>query len=96
MSGLKGFSSRKSQFVPLGEAQTRLSVPKEARALVLINWMAFHLGLEIQDQLIKVSIRVARALTLGLTETEIMLYIALCSSLCNMNAVESPPKLSHS
>lgn len=85
--------------MPLGEAQTRLSVPKGSRALVLINWMALAIpfGARGTRSINKVSIRVARALTLGAERdrNQPMIYIAICSSLCNMNAVVSLPKLCH-
>lgn len=96
MSGLNGFSFRKSQFLPLREAQKRVSVKKEGRALVFINWMALAIPFGARDKrsINKVSIRVARALALGADRdrNQPMLCIAICSSLCNRITVESPPK----
>lgn len=93
MSALNGFSSRKSQFPP-GEAQRRISVTKEGTALGLINWMALAIPFGARDTRLinKVSIRVVRALTLGAERdrNQPVLCIAIYSSLCSINTVESP------
>lgn len=79
MSGLKGFSSRKSQFMPCGEAQRRLSVTKEGRALGLTNWMALAIpsGARETRPIIKFPSEWPEHSLWGLTETE----ISLCSIL---------------
>ena len=59
--------ANKVRFLPLGEGQKTLSVTKEDRAFVFINWMAlpFYFGAGEKRSINKFYIRVAIALNFG-------------------------------